>query len=143
MFDRYSICLIYTLYVWSILYVPPDMSQWVMERSALALVNGEPWDMHRPLPSDCTLQLLHFQEEDPTLVNNVRVILNHHGFFNIHSKCLTHLPTCILHVQCLAPRHVHRIFLSVLTAPFFKQCHNADPFEAFSLNTYFAFCVFF
>ena len=42
-----------------------------MTRSALALVNGEPWDMHRPLERDCELQFLHFQDEDSRVLNNV------------------------------------------------------------------------
>ncbi|XP_025101936.1 39S ribosomal protein L39, mitochondrial-like [Pomacea canaliculata] len=39
-------------------------------RTALALVDGEPWDMHRPLNKSCQLQFLHFQDEDPTIANN-------------------------------------------------------------------------
>ena len=38
------------------------------ERSALALVNGQLWDMHRPLEEDCTVELLHFHIE--VLVEN-------------------------------------------------------------------------
>ncbi|XP_041373629.1 39S ribosomal protein L39, mitochondrial-like [Gigantopelta aegis] len=41
----------------------------LMTRSALALVNGQPWDMHRPLEEDCELRFLHFLDEDPRLVN--------------------------------------------------------------------------
>ncbi len=40
-----------------------------MDRSALALVDGKLWDMHRPLVSDCNLQLLHFHDDDPFHVN--------------------------------------------------------------------------
>lgn len=40
------------------------------KRSALGLVDGTtPWDMHRPLPDSCTLQLLHFTVVDPHFVN--------------------------------------------------------------------------
>jgi len=39
------------------------------ERSALALVNGQLWDMHRPLEEDCTVELLHFHIDDPFHVN--------------------------------------------------------------------------
>ncbi|KAK7471490.1 hypothetical protein BaRGS_00035884 [Batillaria attramentaria] len=42
----------------------------LMSRSALALVDGEPWDMHRPLSSGCQLQFLHFQDGDPAAVND-------------------------------------------------------------------------
>lgn len=41
----------------------------LMERSVMALVNGQPWDMHRPLVEDCELQFLHFKDEDPALCN--------------------------------------------------------------------------
>ncbi|XP_063696297.1 large ribosomal subunit protein mL39 [Culicoides brevitarsis] len=40
------------------------------QRSALALLDGTiPWDMHRPLPNSCTLELLNFTVEDPRHVN--------------------------------------------------------------------------
>lgn len=46
------------------------MLQMLIRRSALAMVDGTKlWDMHRPLESDCELQLLHFKEEDPAHVN--------------------------------------------------------------------------
>ena len=40
-----------------------------MDRSALALVNGKVWDMHRPLEEECSVELLHFHQEDPFHVN--------------------------------------------------------------------------
>ena len=42
-----------------------DISQHVIETSALALVNGQLWDMHRPLEGDCELQFLNFHMRDP------------------------------------------------------------------------------
>lgn len=42
-----------------------------MKRSVVALVNGQPWDMHRPLTEDCELQFLHFKDEDPEIPNQV------------------------------------------------------------------------
>ncbi|XP_002738958.1 large ribosomal subunit protein mL39-like [Saccoglossus kowalevskii] len=39
------------------------------DRSALALVNGELWDMLRPLTDDCEVTLLHFKSDDPREVN--------------------------------------------------------------------------
>jgi len=41
----------------------------LLERSALALVDGELWDMNRPLTEDCTVELLHFHMKDPFHVN--------------------------------------------------------------------------
>ncbi|XP_048772766.2 39S ribosomal protein L39, mitochondrial-like isoform X2 [Ostrea edulis] len=37
--------------------------------AALAVVNGEVWDMHRPLESECSLQFLKFRDNDPELLN--------------------------------------------------------------------------
>lgn len=45
------------------------ISEHVRDLAALALVNGRPWDLHRPLVEDCELQFLHFLEDDPRLVN--------------------------------------------------------------------------
>ncbi|ELT97460.1 hypothetical protein CAPTEDRAFT_170981 [Capitella teleta] len=41
----------------------------LMSRSVLALVNGQPWDLHRPLEDHCELKFLHFKDEDPALSN--------------------------------------------------------------------------
>jgi len=41
----------------------------LMSRSVVALVNGQPWDMHRPIEEDCELRFLHFKDEDPSLSN--------------------------------------------------------------------------
>ncbi|KAL4636304.1 39S ribosomal protein L39, mitochondrial [Arapaima gigas] len=45
------------------------LTEWHVSSSALALVDGEPWPMHRPLTKDCSLALLHFKMEDPDHVN--------------------------------------------------------------------------
>ncbi|CAL8077824.1 unnamed protein product [Calicophoron daubneyi] len=47
------------------------LSQLLVEQSAIALVNSEPWDMHRPLLSDCSVQFVHFKDahNDPALAN--------------------------------------------------------------------------
>ena len=49
--------------------VPLDLADFLMDRSAIALVNGAQWDMHRPLVEDCTVELLHFHIGDPFHVN--------------------------------------------------------------------------
>lgn len=50
-------------------HLAKHMSESHVDRSALALVNGQLWDMERPLEEDCTVQLLHFNDEDPFHVN--------------------------------------------------------------------------
>ena len=49
--------------------VAQHLSEALVERSALAMVDGKPWDMHRPLESDCELQLKSFHDLDPFHVN--------------------------------------------------------------------------
>lgn len=49
--------------------VAQHLAEMLTERSALALVNGQIWDMHRPLEEDCTVELLHFHCPDPFHVN--------------------------------------------------------------------------
>lgn len=49
-----------------------DISEAKCKSAVIALVNNKHlWDMHRPLPDSCTLQLLNFRMQDPTEVNRV------------------------------------------------------------------------
>ncbi|XP_045117885.1 39S ribosomal protein L39, mitochondrial-like isoform X2 [Portunus trituberculatus] len=45
------------------------INQMIMERSVLAEVDGQVWDMHRPLEDSCTLRFLHFRQSDPYYAN--------------------------------------------------------------------------
>ena len=45
-------------------YVLIDISEHVVKNSVAAEINGEIWDFHRPIPSDCTLKLLCMKPED-------------------------------------------------------------------------------
>ncbi|XP_068126679.1 large ribosomal subunit protein mL39 isoform X2 [Hyperolius riggenbachi] len=45
------------------------LNEWYCERSVLALVDGEPWDIYRPLTKSCNIQFLTFKDEDPEEVN--------------------------------------------------------------------------
>ncbi|VDK81243.1 unnamed protein product [Dibothriocephalus latus] len=47
------------------------LSQLLRDRSVLALVNGMPYDMHRPLTCECELDFIHFKDihHDPTPAN--------------------------------------------------------------------------
>ncbi|XP_039295077.1 39S ribosomal protein L39, mitochondrial [Nilaparvata lugens] len=50
--------------------VAQHISEGIVNKMALALLDDTTlWDMHRPLESDCTLQLLHFEDQDPFHVN--------------------------------------------------------------------------
>ncbi|XP_074839562.1 large ribosomal subunit protein mL39 [Carettochelys insculpta] len=45
------------------------LSEWHCKKSVLALVDGEPWDMYRPLTKSCEIQFLTFKDENPEEVN--------------------------------------------------------------------------
>lgn len=45
------------------------LSEWHVNSSALALVDGQPWHMHKPLTRSCELTLLTFRDPDPQTLN--------------------------------------------------------------------------
>ncbi|XP_074758331.1 large ribosomal subunit protein mL39 isoform X5 [Athene noctua] len=45
------------------------LSEWHCKKSVLALVDGEVWDMYKPLTKSCEIQFLTFKDEDPEEVN--------------------------------------------------------------------------
>ncbi|KAF0307819.1 39S ribosomal protein L39, mitochondrial [Amphibalanus amphitrite] len=46
------------------------LSEAILQKAALAEVDGRPWDMHRPLSADsCTLRYLYFKDAEPFAVN--------------------------------------------------------------------------
>ncbi|KAM6945847.1 large ribosomal subunit protein mL39 isoform 2-T2 [Aplochiton taeniatus] len=45
------------------------LTEWHLNSAALALVDGEPWPLHRPLTGSCSLSLLTFKDADPLLAN--------------------------------------------------------------------------
>ena len=67
-----SLYLIWWDNILLILYLFSDINEFLTKRSVLALVDGKPWDMHRPLEEDCVLKFLHMLDEDPKHCNEVR-----------------------------------------------------------------------
>lgn len=51
---------------------PADLTEHHVNNSVLALVDGELWPLHQPLTRSCSLTLLTFKDNDPTMVNQVR-----------------------------------------------------------------------
>ncbi|XP_051561326.1 39S ribosomal protein L39, mitochondrial isoform X1 [Myxocyprinus asiaticus] len=45
------------------------LSEWHVKSSAIALVDGELWHMHRPLTRSCDLTFLTFKDKDPQIAN--------------------------------------------------------------------------
>lgn len=48
-----------------------DLSEWYCRKSILALVDGQPWDMYKPLTKSCEIKFLTFKDDDPGEVNKV------------------------------------------------------------------------
>lgn len=46
-----------------------DMSESMVQRAALAQVDDTYWDMHAPLPGDCSLRFLSFRDAEPQFLN--------------------------------------------------------------------------
>lgn len=76
-----------------------DLTEYHVTNSVLALVDGEPWPLHRPLVHSCSLTLLTFKDSDPTVVNEVPVEIRFH------------FKTELLINNCVAP--VYRIVFFV------------------------------
>ncbi|XP_069928005.1 large ribosomal subunit protein mL39 isoform X4 [Oryctolagus cuniculus] len=45
------------------------LSEWYCRKSILALVDGQPWDMYKPLTKSCEIEFLTFKDRDPGEVN--------------------------------------------------------------------------
>ncbi|XP_066226022.1 large ribosomal subunit protein mL39 [Saccopteryx leptura] len=45
------------------------LSEWYCRKSILALVDGQPWDMYKPLTKSCDIKFLTFKDPDPGEVN--------------------------------------------------------------------------
>ncbi|XP_034006883.1 LOW QUALITY PROTEIN: 39S ribosomal protein L39, mitochondrial [Trematomus bernacchii] len=45
------------------------LTEHYVDNSALALVDGEPWSLHQSLTHSCSLNLLTFKDNDPTIAN--------------------------------------------------------------------------
>lgn len=45
------------------------LTEFHVDNSVLALVNDELWPLHKPLTDSCSMRLLTFKDNDPTLVN--------------------------------------------------------------------------
>ncbi|KAM6383749.1 large ribosomal subunit protein mL39 isoform 3-T3 [Alca torda] len=79
------------------------LSEWHCKKSVLALVDGEVWDMYRPLTKSCEIQFLTFKDEDPEEVNkdNFRSLTRDAGKL-IHKD----LPFETLHVEAKVAREM-------------------------------------
>lgn len=56
----------------SVCVCPADLTEHHVNNSVLALVDDELWPLHQPLTRSCSLTLLTFKDNDPTMVNQVR-----------------------------------------------------------------------
>lgn len=67
---------------------PSDLTEHHVKSSALALVDGEPWPLHQPLTHSCSLTLLTFKDDDPTLVNQV-LLHQKNTVIGFHILCIS------------------------------------------------------
>jgi threonyl-tRNA synthetase len=49
-------------------FIARQISKSLFERVVIAKVNGQLWDLERPLESDCKLELLDFEDPEGRLV---------------------------------------------------------------------------
>lgn len=127
------------------------MSEMLCNRSVLALVDGvKLWDMHRPLESDCELELLHFYDTDPYHSNrtfwrscsimlgsvlsrvfkdDVKVLL--HSFPSPNVKSGSFVYDVELGLDAWAPTASE---LRVLSAEMVKLAYDEAPFERLSIG---------
>lgn len=50
-----------------------DLGEFFMKKGIFAFVNGQQWDMHRPLEEDCKLRFKFMTDEDPSVQNAVGI----------------------------------------------------------------------
>ena len=65
----------------------PSFSQGLADNAVISRVNGELWDLDRPLERDCSLEILRFDNEDAQAVST-----NHadKSFFEVERKNFIH-----------------------------------------------------
>lgn len=49
-----------------------SFSQGLADNAVISRVNGELWDLDRPLEQDCSLEILHFDNEDAQAVSTLK-----------------------------------------------------------------------
>uniref|UniRef100_A0A673UDX4 Mitochondrial ribosomal protein L39 n=1 Tax=Suricata suricatta TaxID=37032 RepID=A0A673UDX4_SURSU len=64
------------------------LSEWYCRKSILALVDGQPWDMYKPLTKSCEIEFLTFKDRDPGEVNKVFLISEKCVFKKFFYVCL-------------------------------------------------------
>lgn len=55
-------------------FKPTDLGEQYMHNSIVAEVNGQLWDMHRPLEDNCQLKFLTAKQDDPYHVSVLLII---------------------------------------------------------------------
>lgn len=53
-----------------------SFSQGLADNAVISRVNGELWDLDRPLEQDCTLELLRFDNEDAQAVSKIDFLIH-------------------------------------------------------------------
>lgn len=136
------------------------INQWVTERSALAVVDGnEYWHMHRPLERSCQLRLLHYKHEDTMPVNYafwrscsmllasvVKKAFKEQFAVQILSQPMADLKggsfVCDASIGNLADWSPRQEELRSLTALLWEECSKKVPFERLQVDAQLAADIF-
>jgi len=139
--------------------VAQHISEMLVDRSALALVNGQLWDMNRPLEEDCSIKLLHFHQKDPFHVNRafwrscsfllgvvLESVFKNNVFVELHSFPAAHVSSgCFVHDVDLKLNHdwnPSREELLVFSAAMHRIAEKALKFERLVVDANLALKMF-
>lgn len=53
-----------------------SFSQGLADNAVISRINGELWDLDRPLEQDCSLEILRFDNEDAQAVSTLKAVNN-------------------------------------------------------------------
>ncbi|PIK54625.1 putative 39S ribosomal protein L39, mitochondrial isoform X2 [Apostichopus japonicus] len=125
-------------------HVAMHLNDSYVKRSALAMVNGEPWHMLQPLTEDCDLQFLTMKEEDPDEVNRVFWKASAHMLGALlqdaFKESITVIPVRSPEIPYVMGCFAYDVNLSIQWEPTrqeltslkrmaYKMCHKKIPFE--------------
>lgn len=76
-------------------------SQGLASNAVIAKVNGELWDLDRPLEGDCTLELLTFDDEEAQAVNKS-------VFYLMKRVCVTELIAALCFLNVVLKKNIKK-----------------------------------
>ena len=89
--------------IWGTFLCTRSVSQGLADNAVISRVNGELWDLDRPLEQDCSLEILRFDNEDAQAVSKISFLI--HDVQSYHVSLLTsaYRVLGVLALQCSHP----------------------------------------